>query len=139
MKPLVIFSDPEAELYADLAAAFVPRTEPHKATSLSTGFPEPDATYHVQIELEAGNADDYPVTERAQVRVNCWAPVGKRSDVKALASLSMGLIHALPGTEAVEGYRVLGGRSDVITDPDTKRPMCWFLVRVDLKATLLAS
>lgn len=139
MKPLVTFPDPEAELYDDLKAAFLPRTEPYKATSFSTGFPKSDATYHVQVELEAGNTDDYPVTERAQVRVNCWAPSGKRDDVKNLASLAMGLIHAHPGSAAVASYEVRGGRSGITTDPDTKRLMCWFLVRVNLKATPLAS
>lgn len=139
MKPLVVFPDPEAALVNYLKAAFLPRTEPYKATSVSTGFPASTATYHLQVELEAGNADDYPVAERAQVRVNCWAPAGKRSDVKDLASLAMGLAYSHPGSSDVAGCQILGGRSDVITDPDTQRLMCWFLVRVNLKATLLAS
>lgn len=139
MKPLVTFPDPEAAVINYLKAAFTPRSEPYKATSVSTGFPAAAATYHVQVELEAGNADDYPVTERAQVRVNCWAPAGKRNEVKALASLTQGLVYAHPGDSDVAGCQILGGRSDVITDPDTKRLMCWFLVRVNLKATVLAS
>lgn len=139
MKPLVVFPDPEAALIDYYVTAFAGRVEPYKPTTITTGFPASTATYHLQVELEAGNADDYPVTERAQVRVNCWAPAGKRSDVKSLASLAQGLAYAHPGSSTVIGCSIPGGRSDVITDPDTKRLMCWFLVRVDLKATLLAS
>lgn len=139
MNPLVTFPDPEAALIGYLKTALTGRLEPYAAATVSTGFPATAATYHVQVELEAGNADDYPVTERAQVRVNCWAPAGKRSDAKALASLAQGLLFAHPGTAEIAGVTMLGGRSAVTTDPDTKRLMCWFLVRVNLKANVLAS
>ena len=139
MNPLVTFPDPEAAVIAYLKTALAARPEDYAAATVSTGFPATGATYHVQVELELGNADDYPVTERAQVRVNCWAPAGKRSDVKDLASLVAGLMFAHPGDSEVAGVTIPTGRSAVTTDPDTKRPMCWFLARVNLKATLLAS
>lgn len=139
MKPLVVFPDPEAVVIGYLTTALAGRLEPYAAATVSTGFPAAAATYHVQVEFEAGNADDYPVTERAQVRVNCWAPAGKRTDAKALASLVQGLLYVHPGDSDLAGITLPGGRSSVVTDPDTKRLMCWFLVRVNLKATLLAS
>lgn len=96
-----------------------------------------DATA-VQVELESGNVVDFPVTERAQVRVTCYAGAGKRSNVKALASLALGLL-ARMHTADVAGVVPMIGRSDVVEDPDTGNLMCWVLVRVDLKATQLAS
>lgn len=138
MKP-TIFGDAETEMVDYLENAFAPRSESYKATSVSTTFPTASG-YHVQVEVEAGNADDYPVTERAQVRFNCWAPAGKRTDVKRLASLTMALVYTFAGTSAAcSNPRILGGRSDVTTDPDTGYLMCWFLARVDLKPTVLAS
>ncbi|HJR89521.1 MAG TPA: hypothetical protein VJ782_05105 [Aeromicrobium sp.] len=134
----VIFGDPEALLIGHLVTAFAARTETYKATSVGIGFPAASG-YHVQVELEVGNADAYPVTERAQVRVNCWAPKGKRSDVKDLASLTMALVNSYDGDAEATGAHVIGGRSAVIPDPDSGYLMCWFLARVNLKATLLAS
>lgn len=139
MKPLVTFPDPERALIDYLTTAFAPRSESFKPSTVTDSFPPATSPYHLQVELEAGNADDYPIAERAQVRVNCWAPAGKRTDVKALASLAQGLVYRHPGDVNVAGCSILVGRSDVITDPDTKRLMCWFLVRVNLKATVLAS
>lgn len=139
MKPLVTFPDPEAALIGYLSDVLVGYPETYAPTTVSTGFPPGASPYHVQVELEAGNADDYPIAERAQVRVNCWAPAGKRTHVKALASLAQGFAYRHPGDADVAGCQILVGRSDVITDPDTGRLMCWFLVRVNLKATVLAS
>jgi hypothetical protein len=131
MTVAAIFPDPEAALVDHLKTALT--------ATVSTTFPQTAITTpHVQVELEAGNDDDYPVTERAQVRITCHAPPGKRTDVKALASLARA--HAVTLRSAdVSGVFPAGGRSSVITDPDTRNLMVWFLVRVDLKATLLAS
>jgi len=133
------FPDPEAALIAHLDAALT--------ATVSTTFPQTAILApHVQVELEAGDDNDYPVTERAQVRVTCHGPSsypsgsGKssRTEVKALASLARA--HAVTlRSAAVSGVFPRGGRSGVIKDPDTGNLMCWFLVRVDLKATLLAS
>jgi hypothetical protein len=139
-KPLVTFPDPEAAVINALKAAFLPRVEAYKPATITTAFPASALTNatHVQVELEVGNADDYPIAERAQVRVTCYAAPGKRSNVKDLASLAQGLLYTHAGGD-VAGVDILVGRSDVITDPDTKNLMVWFLARVNLKATLLAS
>jgi hypothetical protein len=138
-KPLVTFPDPEAAVINALKAAFLPRVETYKPATITTSFPATLTTSaHIQVELEVGNADDYPIAERAQVRVTCYAAPGKRTDVKRLASLAQGLLYTHAGGD-VAGVDILIGRSDVITDPDTKNLMCWFLARVNLKATLLAS
>jgi hypothetical protein len=138
-KPLVTFPDPEAAVVNALKAAFLPRAEAYKPATITTSFPATlTTTTHIQVELEVGNADDYPIAERAQVRVTCYAAPGKRTDVKRLASLAQGLLYTHAGGD-VAGVDILIGRSDVITDPDTKNLMVWFLARVNLKATLLAS
>lgn len=141
-KPLVTFPDPEVHQIDYLSAAFQPRAESYKPATISPNFPTTALTgnaTHVQVELEVGNADDYPITERAQLRFTCYAAPGKRSNVKALASLTQALIYSQPGDGDVSGAFITIGRSDVVTDPTTKNLMCWFLARVNLKATLLAS
>jgi hypothetical protein len=140
MKPRVIFADPEAALVNYLTDTLKFHPEPYAPATISTTFPSTTLTTgtHVQVELEVGNADDYPVTERAQVRVTCHVQPGKRSHAKALASLAQAFVYSHPGDADVAGCSILVGRSDVITDPDTKNLMVWFLARVNLKATLLA-
>lgn len=141
MKPLVMFPDPEAAVVARLTAAFAPRSEPYKPGTITVSFPSVAlATQtHVQVELESGGVQHYPVTEKAQVRVTCHAGPGKRTNVKALASLAQGLLCSWEGDDEVFNVVPQLGRSDVITDPTTKNLMVWFTVRVDLKATVLAS
>lgn len=149
MKPLVTFPDPEAAIHAYYVEAFAARSEEYKPATIGTGYPGAtlDNATHLQVQLEAGNADDYPVTERAQVRVTAHVPpdrgagdtVGGRSDAKRLATLAQGLLYAHPGDDEVAGCRPQLGRSDVITDPDTRNLMVWFTFWVDLKATVLAS
>lgn len=141
-KPLVTFTDPESHQVDYLKAAFDPRSETYKPATVSTAFPTAaltgDAT-HVQVELEAGNADDYPITERAQVRYTCYSAPGKRTNAKALASLTQALVYSQPGDADVAGAFHRIGRSGVVTDPDTKNLMVWFIASLNLKATPLAS
>lgn len=138
--PRVTFGDPERLGIDYLKAQFLPRLESYKPATITDTFPAAALTTatHVQVELELGNAADYPVTERAQVRFTCYAGPGKRTNVKALASLTQALICSHPGSSSIAGTRILVGRSSVITDPDTGNLMCWFLVRVNLKAIPLA-
>lgn len=141
MKPLVTFADPETLQIDYLTAAFSARSEPYKPATITPHFPSAALTTatHVQVELELGNADDYPIAERAQIRFTCYAGPGKRTNVKALASLTQALVYAQAGGSDVAGARILVGRSDVITDPTTKNLMVWFLAEVTLTATQLAS
>lgn len=140
-KPLVQFADPEILAIDYLKAEFLPRVETYKPATITTAFPAAalTTTTHVQVELELGGADDYPITERAQVRFTCYAAPAKRTDVKRLASLTQALIYSHPGDSDVAGALILIGRSNVIVDPDTKNLMVWFLARLNLKATVLAS
>ena len=151
-KPLVTFGSPEAAVIVPLRAVYVGRPEAYipPATytidgrviqAVSTSYPSWSLTGNetaVQVELEVGDTSDYPVTERARVRVNCNAAKGHRTNVLDLASLTLGLASRIQSAE-VAGVRVLQGRSDVIEDPDTGNLMCWFAIGVDLKASLLAS
>jgi hypothetical protein len=139
-KPLVIFPVPDTAMRDYLRPLCLARAEAYAPNTVTADFPASlTSGTHLQVELEAGNTEDFPVTERAQVRFTLWAPAGKRSDVLNAASLVMGLVYAHPGDSDVAGCRILGGRSDVIEDPDTGFLMCWFIARVDLLATLLAS
>ena len=140
MSLAVTFADPEVVEVDYLKARFLPRAESHKPATVTTAFPAGvlTTTTHVQVELDLGAADDYPITERAQVRFTCYAPPGKRTDVKALASLTMALIGSQPGSASIAGTSIQIGRSPVITDPDTKNLMVWFLARVNMLATPLA-
>jgi hypothetical protein len=123
-----------------LKAAFVARSELYKPATISTAFPTAaltgDAT-HVQVELEVADDRDRPVTERAQVRFTCYSAPGKRSNVKALASLTQALVYAQAGDASVAGAFHRIGRSDVIEDPATKNLMVWFLASLSLKPTVL--
>lgn len=135
-RPAVVFADPEARARSLLIADMTGRPEAYATTSITTSFPTTALTgngTHLQVELEAADSTDYPVRERAQVRVTAYAPKGKRDNVKNLASLAQGLFLSH------DGVFPQTGRSDVITDPDTQNLMCWFLVRVDLLASVLAS
>lgn len=143
MKPLVTFPDPEAPFKTYLETKLGARPEAYTDSTVSTSFPAQPLTKsplktHVQIELEGGNSDDYPVTEHAQVRFTCYAPPGERAAVKDLASLTQGLVLTFLSAD-VAGVRPGTGRSDVITDQATKNLMVWFTALVDLKATQLAS
>lgn len=140
MKPLVTFADPEALMRTYLLAQFATRPEAYKPATISTSPPRDaqgnDLTLttatHVQIELEAGGLDYYPVAERAQVRFNCYAPESQRTNIKALAALTQGIVLAHTDTHPQVG------RSDVIKDPDTGNLMVWFTALVDLRAIQLA-
>lgn len=139
-KPLVVFAQPDKAARDYLRPLLVARPESYAPDTVSASFPGTLTTAtHLQVELEAGNASDYPVTERAQVRFTVWAPKGHRSDALDAASLVMAYVSALEGVANVAGARILIGRSDVTTDPDTGYEMCWFLARVDMLASPLAS
>ena len=144
-KPLVVFADPEVALVNYLTSAFAARSEPYKPSLVAVGYPSARLTTatRIQVELELGNADDYPISERAQVRVTCHGPGSwaspstrdARTEIKALASLTQGLLYAHPGDADVAGVFIQGGRSSVVKDPDTGNFMVWHLARVALKAT----
>lgn len=140
--PLVVFADPEKVIRDRLVAGYSGRLETYLPTAehIDVKFPPPDLDGgYVQIAHEFSPADDYPAKERAQVRVVCWMPAKRRSDVKDLATLTMALLNATPGGADLTIIRPLGGRSAVITDPDTQYLVCWFLVRVNLRPNQLAS
>ena len=140
MKPLVTFADPERHQIDMLCAAFADRPESFKPATISPTFPTSALTpgvTHLQVELEVGGADDYPITERAQMRYTCYASKGQRDAVKNLATLTQALVYAQPGDSAVAGARITIGRSDVVIDPDTKSLMVWFVATVTMKATVL--
>lgn len=133
-KPLVTFADPERAVVDFYLTAGI-------ADTVSNAFPTTDLTgdaKHLQVELESGGAEDYPVTERAQVRVTCYTAPGKRTAVKSLASLAQGHLYAWEGDADVAGTVPLIGRSDVIVDPATKNLMVWFTFRVDMKPAVAA-
>ncbi len=130
----VALPDPEREVIAILAAAL-------GAGIASTDYPSTSLTSNVkrvQVDLEGGDVNDYPVTERAQVRITCHvgkATASQRTVVKDLTDDCRRHL-VTSRTANIAGIVPLGGRSGVSTDPTTGNVMCWFLVRVDLLASL---
>lgn len=140
MKPLVTFAAPDKAARDYLRPLLVARPESYAPNTVSANFPDSLAAgTHLQVELEASNTDDYPVTERDQVRFTVWAPSGRRSDALDAASLVMAYVYTLSGVATIAGTKILLGRSDVVTDPDTEYEMCWFLARIDMLAQAVAS
>lgn len=126
----VVMGDPEAECVAVLEAAFDDAT-------VDVAYPsDPLAGDEVwlQVDLETGNADDYPIAERAQVRITAHVPNGRRTLAKATADQARTALASWDGNAAVAGVGV-GPRSGVTTDPDTDNLMCWFLARVNLTSS----
>lgn len=124
----VVMADPEI-LCVDLL------DEKFDDVTASTSYPSTKlaaTVAHLQIDLETGSVDDYPVTERAQVRVTAHTGPGRRTDVKRLADDARSELLSWPGNADAAGISPAGGRSGVSTDPDTGNLMCWFLVRVNL-------
>ncbi|QLQ11180.1 MAG: hypothetical protein HZY75_13355 [Nocardioidaceae bacterium] len=132
MKPLVEFGDPETLLRSYLEAVLADETP---VPSVSTEFPDQlrDNQRRVQIQLETSDAADWPVTERAQVRVTVHAPSTRRSEVKSLASRVQGHLYRHPGSAELAACIPMLGRSSVVTDPTTHNLMVWFLCRAILK------
>lgn len=131
MKPLVDLPDAERQVIDVLLAAGHP--------VVSTNFPDEPLTgtdYHLQVDLEASDTDDYPIVERAQVRVTAHAANGRRTAVKDYAQQALADLYSASGLASVAGIWPVSGRSAVSIDPDTRNVMCWVLVRVDLKASL---
>jgi hypothetical protein len=131
VKPAVSLPDAERAVIDILTSA--------GQTGVSTDFPDVkliSPATKVQVDLENSGVGDYPVAERAQVRVTCHAAPGRRTSVKQLAGEVLMDLYTYGGDAAVAGIVPLGGRSAVTVDPDTQNVMCWVLVRVDLKASL---
>ncbi|HJR88825.1 MAG TPA: hypothetical protein VJ782_01530 [Aeromicrobium sp.] len=139
-KPLVTFAAPDKAARDYLRPLLVARPEAYAPNTVTAGFPVALTTgTHLQVELEGSNTDDYPVTERDQVRFTLWAPKGRPSDALDAASLVMAYVYAMSVPNVVAGAKVTLGRSDVTADPDTGYEMCWFLARLNMLATPLAS
>lgn len=131
MKPTVTLPDPEKAVIDILGGPTVAAPEFPSRTLTGTNK-------RIQVELEASNTDDYPVTSRAQVRVVSYAAPGRRDEVKADAAALLATLYAYPGDADVAGIVPLAGPSAVSTDPGTRNVACWVLVRVDLIATTVA-
>jgi hypothetical protein len=129
MKPLVDLPDAERVVIAALEAAG------HGV--VTTNYPDEPLTgtdYVLQVDLEASNSDDYPVTERAQVRVVAHVAENRRTAAKTHAAEALADLYVY-SSASVAGIVPLAGRSTPSIDPTTKNVMCWVLVRVDLLAS----
>lgn len=134
-KPLVTFADAEAAVIDYLKAAFTGAIADRRPGRITADIPTAalaqDAQW-VQVNLDASSAD-YPITERATVRVTCHTAPGHRSAASDLASLVQGLLLTYPGGGPAFSVRPGVGRSRPIVDPPTKNFMVWFTVRVNLR------
>jgi hypothetical protein len=131
VKPLVDLPDAEREVVDILLAA--------GHAIVKTDFPDEKLTgtdYWLQVDQEPADASNYPVLERAPVRVVAHAAPGRRTAVKQYAAEALADLTSFAGNANVSGIFPRAGRSDVSIDPDTRNVMCWVLVRVDLRASL---
>lgn len=139
MKPLVMFPDPEAVARTYLIAEFAARGEAYKPATVTNAFPTAALTgntTHVQVELDGGFTDDYPVTERATLRVTCYSAPTSQTNAKNLASLTQGLLYTFPGSSEAHGTYPLTGRLKTV-DPTTRNNIVSFTIRINLKAIVL--
>jgi hypothetical protein len=129
VKQLVTFADPELVI-----ATYLETCELGDQVTIDTAFPSTltGTQRYVQVDL-AGTPGTPYYLEQPTIRFVAWAPNGKRSAVKALASLVRGHLLRHPGDDDVMGIASLVGRSAVGTDPDTKNLSCWGTVRVSLR------
>lgn len=138
-KPLVVFADPEAVAKSHFESAFATRVEVYKPATVTNAFPKTalagDVT-HLQVELDGSPGSDYPVAERATVRVTAYSAPGKQNHAKSLATLAQALLYAHPGNADVHGFQPLTGRLKT-TDPDTGNNLVSFTMRADMVAHVL--
>lgn len=130
-KPLVDLPDAERKAIDVLLAA--------GHSVVSTNFPSEtlsESDEVIQVDLEGSDSSDYPIVERAQVRIVGHCGPGRRTAVKALVAEAIADLYTLEGDADVAGVVILTGRSSIVTDPTTGNVMCWALVRLDLKASL---
>lgn len=128
MRPAVELGDAERVTVDALVAAGLTGVSPDYPSSTLTS-----TATRLQVELESSNIADYPITERAQVRVVGHAAPGRRTAVKDLAESALRALYTATSSD-VAAFVPLLGRSAVTTDPATRNVMCWVLVRVDLLA-----
>lgn len=136
-KPLVTFADPEAVARTYLAAQFSPRAEVYKPATIGNTFPSTTLsgnTTHLQVELDGAVVDNYPVTERATLRVTVHAAPTAPTNAKSLAALTLGLLYAFPGNASAYSAVPLTGRLKAV-DPATKNQMVSFTVRLNMRPT----
>jgi hypothetical protein len=140
VNPLVTFADPERALRTYLTTEWAARAEAYKPATLSNAFPTTtlsgNAT-HVQVELD-GSEDEYPITERATVRVTFYSAPTSQDNAKNGAAVTRALCLTHPGDADIAGVSSLTGRLKAV-DPDTGNNMVSFTVRVSLLAHLLAA
>lgn len=129
----VTFPDPEVVVKDVLVAT--------EGAIVSMDYPSARLTgtnKKIQVTLDGTDSSDYPVVERASVRVTFHTAPEKRSDVKSYASSCLAKLANYAGSTTVAAFVPLIGRSAVSVDPATGNHMCWVLVRVDMKPTALA-
>jgi len=130
-KPKVTFPDPEIVVKDVLVAT--------EGAIVSMDYPSAPLTgtnKKIQVSHEGSDSSDYPMVERASVRVTFHTAPNKRSDVKSYASSCLAKLANYRGSSTVAAFVPLIGRSAVSIDPDTGNHMCWVLIRVDMKATI---
>lgn len=128
-----------AYTFADAERSIVDYLNSVLAENVTTGFPTPNAaatfTSAVQVAWDGTPTVEYPVTERATVRVTAWAK--QPTTAKALAGKVQGLVLSHPGDASVFAVHPLTGRLPG-RDADTGLFFCSFTCRVSTVPTAVA-
>jgi len=121
------FADPEREVVDYLNAEL--------AEPVSVNFPPTSTTGAVQVAWDGTPTVDYPVTERATVRVTAYAK--QPTAAKVLAGKAQAAALSFPGSATVYAIHPLTGRLPG-RDPDTGLFFCSFTCRVSTRASAVA-
>jgi len=89
---------------------------------------------HVQVALDGTPIVEYPILDRATVRLTAWA--SSTTTAKALVALAHGLMLSHPGSPEVGSVRHLTGVRPA-RDPITGAQLASVTVRVNLKYSVL--
>ena len=92
------------------------------------------STKFIQVALDGTPIVEYPVMERASVRVTAWA--GSTTEAKRLCRLVLGLLCSHPGGSGVGSIRPLTGCLPT-KDPTTDAQLATGSVQMNLRMSVL--
>jgi len=135
--PLVTFADPEVAVVDYLTTALAGRSESYTSgVTVGAFYPRSstDAPVQpfVQVSWDGTPTVPYPITERATIRVTCWAD--NPGPAKLTAQLVQGLLAVHPGDTGVFAVQILTGPLPA-RDPDTGLFGVSLTCRVSLRPT----
>lgn len=135
MKPVVTFGDPE-RLVVDHLTAVVDGSIPEPTVGIGTppaGWVATDTAPHLQVSWDGTPAAEWPVVQKATIRVTAHA--ASPTTAKRVAGLAQALLLAGGWPAGISSIRYLTGILPA-QDPDTLAELASFTVQVSYRSTL---